>query len=74
MFERDYLAYLQGKVNDAHAQRIIGTGVVIIPPHEFKQLFCCNYSVQKVKVCEFAVVTNDITTITNFINFRPSIL
>jgi hypothetical protein len=26
-----------GKVCDAHAQRVMGNGVIIIPPHDFKQ-------------------------------------
>jgi hypothetical protein len=65
--------YKLGDASDAHAQMIMGNGV-IIPPHKFKQLSCWYYRLQKVKKYEFAVFTYGIISVRKFINFRPAIL
>jgi hypothetical protein len=56
-----------------NAQKIMGNGV-IIPPHDFKQPSCWYYRLQEIKQYDFGVITNGITSIPNFINFRPAIL
>jgi hypothetical protein len=61
-----------GWVGDAHAQKIMGNGV-ISPPHDFKlpTRWCCrvdegiNYGI--------GVVIYGTTSIPNFMNFRPAI-
>jgi hypothetical protein len=52
----------------------MGNGVIIIPPHDFKQPSRWYYRVQKIKKHEFRVVTYGIKSIPNFINFRSAIL
>jgi hypothetical protein len=61
-------------VVDAHAQRIIGSGGIIIPLHEFKRLSCWHYREQKFKNYDYEAVTHGMTSIPNFINFRQAIL
>jgi hypothetical protein len=39
----------------AHAQRITGNGVIIIPPHDFKQPPSWYHRVLKFKKCEFGI-------------------
>jgi hypothetical protein len=49
-------------------------GVIIIPPHEFKQLSCWYYRVYKVENYEFSFVKYGIVSIQNLINFRQGII
>jgi hypothetical protein len=72
--EEDRLGWVgSGWVSDAHAQRVM-RNEVITPPHDFKQPPCLYYQEKEVKEYEFGVVTYGITSIPNFINFRPAIL
>jgi hypothetical protein len=63
-----------GHVSDAHALSTVDSGVIIIPPHEFDHPSCWCYKLQEVKKYECGVVVYGITSIPNFINFRPAIL
>jgi hypothetical protein len=52
----------------------MGSGVIIISPHDLKQLSSWYYREEKVKNYDFAVVSyHGITSIPNLINFRPAI-
>jgi hypothetical protein len=62
-----------GWVSDAHVQMVMVNGV-IIPLHEFKQPLRWNYRVQEDIKYEIGVVIYGITSIPNFIKFRPAIL
>jgi hypothetical protein len=53
---------------------IVGNGVIINPPQDFKQLPRCYYPVQNIIKCVFVVVTYGIKSTLNFINFRQAIL
>jgi hypothetical protein len=48
-------------------QRVMGSGVIIIPPHKFKQLSCWYYRVRILPNYEFAIITYGITSMPNFI-------
>jgi hypothetical protein len=52
----------------------MGSGVIIIPPHDFTQLSYWYYRVQKVKEYEFAGVTSGITSTPNFIKILTHII
>jgi hypothetical protein len=47
--------------------------VIVIPPHEFKQLFRWNKRMWEDKNYEFLFVIYGIMSTENFINFRPAI-
>jgi hypothetical protein len=63
-----------GSVSDGHAQKIMRNGVIVIPPHDFKQLSGWYCRVQKVKNYEPSIVTYGIICLQNFINFLPAII
>jgi hypothetical protein len=52
-----------------HTQRIMGSGIVITPPHELKQPSRWYYRVHEVTKHEFGIVTCGIKSTTNFIKF-----
>jgi hypothetical protein len=49
-------------------------GVVIDPPHDFKQPSPYYYKVWKHKMCDSGEFTYGIISIPNFMNFRPASL
>jgi hypothetical protein len=49
-------------------------GVIVIPPHDFKQICRWYNCVLKDKNYEFLFVTYGIISMQNLINFRPAII
>jgi hypothetical protein len=62
-----------GKVRLSHAQRFLRNGVIVIPPHDFRQLCRWYYRMWKVAVYEFSFITSGIMCIQNFIDFLSAI-
>jgi hypothetical protein len=58
--------------SDAHAQRIMGNGV-ITPPHDFKQLSRWYYRLNKIKKYAIEVITYGIKSIPNFMKILAGI-
>jgi hypothetical protein len=58
----------------AHAQKIMVSCISIIPPHAFKQPSRKYYRVQELKNYECAVLTNGVTSITDFMKILTHII
>jgi hypothetical protein len=54
--------------------RIMRNGVIVNPPHDFKQPSCWYFRVQEGLKQEFIFVTYGVTSIPNLMNFRPTIV
>lgn len=55
------------KMRDVHALTIRGNGVIIIPPHDFKQPLRLCYQMCEDKMYDFGIVTRGMTSKPNFI-------
>jgi hypothetical protein len=58
----------------AHAQRITGNGVILVPHHELELPSRGCYRVYEIKIWEFEVVSGGFTSIPRFMTIRPVIL
>jgi hypothetical protein len=57
-----------------HAQKIMGNGIIIIPPHNFMHPSWWYYQLYELKKYDFGWASNDIMSITNVIKLHPAIL